>query len=123
MSTATPQAAPLRAAQRQALEAWLAAAPCALPLMLSPEGASASPVPMIPAEYLDNAAAAAWLGVSAERLRQSRSTGELAGVPAPEFLRLGTRGRVRYRLSTLRTWIERHATPCVPRDLAAAAGQ
>jgi len=106
VSTATPQAAP-----------------CALPLMLDGKDASASPSPMLPVEFLDNAAAAAWLGVSAERLRQSRSTGELAGVPAPEFLRLGTRGRVRYRLSTLRAWIEEHATPCAPRGPATTAGQ
>lgn len=123
MTTATPEGAPLSAMHRQALEAWLAAAPCALPLMLEPDAASTSPTPMLPVEFLDNSAAARWLGVSAERLRQSRSTGELAGVPAPGYWRLGSRGRVRYRVCDLRRWMETHAVPCAPRDPAATAGQ
>lgn len=99
------------------------AAPCAAPWVLATDATSTSPAPTLPVEFVDNAAAAAWLGVSSERLRKSRSTGELAGLPAPRYWRLGTKGRVRYRVADLRQWVEAHAVPSAPGEPAAAAGQ
>lgn len=80
----------------------------------------AAPLP-VPAEFLTNQDAARWLGVSPERLRQSRSTGTLCGRPAPAFLRLGTRSRVRYKVETLRAWLVENATEHTPQP--ATAGQ
>lgn len=110
MNTATPEAA------RQSVHR----APCD-----AVERVTASPTPTIPAEYLDNAAAAAWLGVSAENLRKSRSVGTLCGLPAPAFLRLGVpgRSRVRYHLEELRRWMRENTTEHAPRDPSATAGQ
>lgn len=46
--------------------------------------------------------AAALLGLSKNTLRNSRNTGQLLGVPAPRFIKMGV--SVRYKGSTLREW-------------------
>lgn len=75
--------------------------------------------PLAPVDYLDNAAAAAYLSVAPERLRMSRTLGKLCGVPCPPWLKLGS--RVRYRLSDLRDWVEASAVEHEPTNQTANA--
>lgn len=55
-------------------------------------------------ELLTTIQAAEFLGYSPGTLNVSRSTGRLAGVKAPEFLKIGS--AVRYERGGLDKWIE-----------------
>ena len=58
-------------------------------------------------EYSPNATtqqAAEFLSLSAQSLKQSRVSGELCGVQAPKFLKMGR--TVRYKKETLIQWLE-----------------
>lgn len=52
---------------------------------------------------LSNSEAAAYLCFAPSTLKRSRSTGILAGVDAPPFLRLN--GNIRYKKSSLDVWL------------------
>ncbi len=50
----------------------------------------------------DSADSGAFLGFAPTTMRNSRSTGKLAGVEAPAFIKMGS--AVRYKGSTLKIW-------------------
>ena len=54
-------------------------------------------------DRLNETQAAAFLGFQPSTIRKSRSTGLLAGVPAPRYLKLGK--RVLYQVSVLNDWL------------------
>jgi len=58
--------------------------------------------PSLP-DLLDNNEAAQLLRCSPNSMRLSRHTGQLFGMPAPAFLKMGR--NVRYRRETLLTWL------------------
>lgn len=60
----------------------------------------------VPRRLLDEAEAAAYLGVSRALLRKQRMQGTLpGGIPAVPFIRIGKRG-IRYDVSDLDRWIQ-----------------
>ncbi len=54
-------------------------------------------------QRLSEAQASLYLGFAQATLRKSRATGELGGVPAPKYLKLGR--RVFYPLAELDAWL------------------
>lgn len=61
-------------------------------------------------EYLSTPEAARLLDISASALRQSRSTGRLMTLEAPQWVKFGK--AVRYRRRDLVEWAERVAVEC-----------
>jgi hypothetical protein len=53
-------------------------------------------------EFNDSKKAAEFIGCAVQTLKQSRVTGQLFGLPAPRFVKLGR--SVRYKQSTLQNW-------------------
>lgn len=61
--------------------------------------------------YLKTADAAEYLNISKRCLEKSRVTGELYGVAAPSFIRLGnihTRSKILYPITNLNEWLSNH---------------
>ena len=55
-------------------------------------------------QLLDEKEAALIIGAATPTLRKSRCTGELFGLPAPTYLKLGR--TIRYKVSALNEWLE-----------------
>lgn len=56
---------------------------------------------------LPNKEAAVYIGCAPNSLKQSRVTGQLFGVQAPAFLKMGV--SVRYKIGTLDDWLDQFA--------------
>ena len=58
-------------------------------------------------DRLNTIEAANFLGVAYESLKRSRWSGDLLGVPAPRFVKVGSRN-VQYLRTTLEGWLRQH---------------